>query len=111
MGIVCGGPPVLLKSKDVLGDASPEKRVVTVQNYSWADSKGKVKIYITIPEGELPDKDSSSLVEVKFAPNSVDVTAKLELHYRWKLSNLFADIDPERCSVRVEPKKNRVVLQ
>ena len=66
-----------------------------------------MKVYCTVPGLQAQDKDK---VHTQFTPSSFDVRVEgIEgVAYRLVKTNLFKDIDPDACKVRV--KTGRVVL-
>lgn len=110
-GLITGGQPVLIEAGAMAVDASAEERTVWMKDYSWADSKGKVKVYIPVPEGLLPAEGAEELVEAEYAATQVDLTIKSKPRQRLRIEKLNAEIKVDACSTRVEVQKNRVVLQ
>merc|ERR1719203_1681835 len=68
-GLITGGQPVLMEVGSTLVDPSVDERTVWMKDYSWSDSKGKVKVYIPVPEGLLPEENAESIVEAAYAAN------------------------------------------
>mmetsp|Transcript_87438 Transcript_87438/g.255698 ORF Transcript_87438/g.255698 Transcript_87438/m.255698 type:complete len:286 (+) Transcript_87438:68-925(+) len=110
-GLITGGQPVLLESGAMVVDASAEDRTVWMKEYSWSDSKGKVKVYIPVPEGVLPADGAEDLVEAEYTTTQVELTIKSKPRQRLRIEKLNAEIKTDACSIRVEAHKNRVVLQ
>lgn len=110
-GLITGGAPTLIESGATTVDASEEDRVVYLKDYSWADSSGKVKVYVPIPEGILPASGADELVDISFAAHQVELTVKSRPRQRLKIEKLNAEIKTDSCTTRVEAHKNRIVLQ
>jgi len=110
-GLITGGTPILIEAGAMAVDSSEEDRTVWLKDYSWADSNGKVKVYVTLPEGLLPATGADELVEASFANTQVDLTIKSKPRHGLKIEKLNGELKIEECSTRVEAHKNRVVLQ
>mmetsp|Transcript_33889 Transcript_33889/g.91738 ORF Transcript_33889/g.91738 Transcript_33889/m.91738 type:complete len:286 (-) Transcript_33889:39-896(-) len=110
-GLITGGQPVLIEAGAMAVDVAAEERTVWMKDYSWADSKGRVKVYVPVPEGLLPAEGAEELVEAEYAATQVDVTIKSKPRQRLRIEKLNAEIKVDACSTRVEVSKSRVVLQ
>mmetsp|Transcript_87440 Transcript_87440/g.255702 ORF Transcript_87440/g.255702 Transcript_87440/m.255702 type:complete len:287 (+) Transcript_87440:68-928(+) len=110
-GLITGGAPVLIESGAMVVDATAEERTVWLKDYSWADAKGKVKVYIPVPEGVLPAEGAEDLVEADYTTTQAELTIKSKPRQRLRIERLNAEIKADACSVRVEAHKSRVVLQ
>lgn len=108
-GLINGGPPVLLEIG--ANSVTEEDRTMWLKDYSWADSGAKVKIYVPVEEGVLPQDGAESMVEAQYNTTNLDITILGRPKQRLKIEKLNADIKPEECTTRVEAKKNRIVLQ
>jgi hypothetical protein len=108
-GLINGGPPVLLEVG--AGSVSEDDRTMWLKDYSWSDSGTKVKVYVPIAEGILPDKGADEIVVTTYNASNLDLVINGRPKQRLKIEKLNADIKPEECTTRVEPKKNRIVLQ
>jgi len=109
-GLITGGTPTLLElgSKRIDSEAD---RTVWLKEYSWSDSKGKVKVYVPVPEGILPEEGAEALVETNFTGNEVNLLINGKPRQALKIEKLNAEIQPDNCSVRVEAKRCRITLQ
>jgi len=110
-GIITGGQPVLMEVGTTTVDATADERTVWMKDYSWSDGKGKVKVYVPVPEGLLPQENAESIVEAAFTSHQVDLTINSKPRQKLKIEKLNAEIKVDECSARVEAHKNRVVLQ
>lgn len=110
-GLITGGQPVLIEAGAATVDAPEEERTVWMKEYSWADSKDKVKVYIPVPEGLLPSEGAEDIVQADYAATQVDLTIKSKPRQRLRIEKLNAELKVDCCSLRVEAHKNRVVLQ
>lgn len=110
-GLITGGQPVLLEAGSAMSPDAEEDRTVWLKDYSWADSKGKVKVYVPVPEGLLPADGAEEIAEVDWQPMQVDLSIKAKLRHRLKIEKLNGELKVEECSIRVEAAKNRIVLQ
>lgn len=110
-GLITGGQPLLLAMGAMEVDATEEERTVYLKDYSWADSNGKIKVYVPVPEGLLPAEGADSLVEASFEISQVDLTIKCKPRQRLRIEKLNGELKVEACTTRVEAHKNRVVLQ
>jgi hypothetical protein len=110
-GLITGGKPVLLEAGAVTVDVGAEDRTVWLKDYSWADTSSKVKVYVPVPDGMLPAEGADALVETDYKALQVDLTIKVKPQQRLKIEKLNAELKVESCSTRVEPSKNRIVLQ
>eukprot|EP00747_Dinoflagellata_sp_TGD_P162826 gnl/TRDRNA2_/TRDRNA2_180850_c0_seq1.p1 gnl/TRDRNA2_/TRDRNA2_180850_c0~~gnl/TRDRNA2_/TRDRNA2_180850_c0_seq1.p1 ORF type:complete len:177 (+),score=44.69 gnl/TRDRNA2_/TRDRNA2_180850_c0_seq1:82-612(+) len=106
-GLITGGPPEKIVGEADKIDDSPAQ---FVKDYSWADGKEKLKVYVSVPEGTLPAEGAEELVETKFESNMLDMIINSYPKRRLRLEKLNAEILPEQCSTRVEAKKNRIVI-
>jgi len=110
-GLITGGAPVLLEAGAMTVDATEEERTVWMKDYSWADSKGKVKVYVPVPEGVLPEEGADDLVGVNYAATEVDLTISSKPRRRLRIEKLNAELKVDACCTRVEARKSRIVLQ
>lgn len=110
-GLITGGAPVLLEVSAMEVDASDETRCAWLKDFSWADYNDKVKVYVAVPDGLLPAEGADGIVEVDYQAFHVDVLIRSKPRHRLKIEKLNAELKIESCSTRVEPSKNRVVLQ
>lgn len=109
-GLITGGQPVLLAA-GVAVDDSAEERTVWLKDYSWSDSTGKVKVYVSVPEGLLPAEGADSIVETSYTSTQVDLVINCKPRQRLKIEKLNAEVNADSCVTRVEAQKNRIVLQ
>jgi hypothetical protein len=110
-GLITGGRPVLIEAGAAAVDPAAEERTVWMKEYSWADTKAKVKVYVPVPEGLLPSEGADAMVETQFKALNVELTVKSAPRQRLRLEKLHAELKTDACSTRVEPGKNRIVLQ
>lgn len=108
-GLITGGAPLLMEVG--AETMSEDDRTMWLKDYSWSDSGAKVKVYVPIAEGVLPEQGADAMVEATYTSSSVDVSIKARPKQRLKIEKLNADVVAESCTTRVEPKKNRIVLQ
>mmetsp|Transcript_31977 Transcript_31977/g.68078 ORF Transcript_31977/g.68078 Transcript_31977/m.68078 type:complete len:283 (-) Transcript_31977:38-886(-) len=109
-GLITGGAPVLLEAGADMVDAREEDRTVYLKDYSWADSNGKVKVYVPVPEGLLPAEGADGIVDCKYAATQVDLTISSKPRQKLKIEKLNAELKIDACTTRVEAHKNRIVL-
>jgi|EP00927_Polykrikos_kofoidii_P057140 hypothetical protein len=109
-GLITGGPPLLLEVGSQALEGVSGERIVWLKNYSWSDSGARVKVYVPITEGSLPEEGSDALVEATYGSHSVDLTINVMPRQKLKIDKLHSEIKAEECSVRVEPRKNRITL-
>jgi len=110
-GLVTGGKPVLVEAGGAAVDAAAEDRTVWLKDYSYSDSEKKVKIYVPTPEGLLPAEGAEAMVVTDFKAQAVDMTIMSKPRHRLRIERLAADLKVDDCCTRVEPAKNRIVLQ
>eukprot|EP00929_Paragymnodinium_shiwhaense_P060518 TRINITY_DN30217_c0_g1_i1.p1 TRINITY_DN30217_c0_g1~~TRINITY_DN30217_c0_g1_i1.p1 ORF type:complete len:292 (+),score=53.52 TRINITY_DN30217_c0_g1_i1:281-1156(+) len=110
-GLIAGGAPVLLEAGADKLDPASDERIVPLKEYSWCDSGAKVKVYVTVPANLLPAEGAAELVSCDFGEKSLDLEIKKQPRHKLSLEKLNAEIKPEECTTRVEPQKNRIVLQ
>merc|ERR1711933_107798 len=91
-------------------DSTEEERTVWMKDYSWSDSKQKVKVYIPVPEGLLPADGAEDIVQAHYSATQVDLSIHSKPRQRLKIEKLNAELKVDSCSLRVEAQKNRVVL-
>jgi len=108
-GLINGGPPVLLEVG--AETVTEDDRTMWLKDYSWSDSGAKVKVYVPIGEGILPDEGAEALVQATYNASNLDLVINGRPKQRLKIDKLNADINPEASTTRVEVKKNRIVLQ
>jgi len=108
-GLVTGGPPVLLEVG--AETAAEEERTMWLKDYAWSDSGAKVKVYVPIAEGILPEDGADGLVQATYSATNIDLMLLVRPKQRLKIEKLNAEIIPESCVTRVEAKKSRIVLQ
>jgi len=108
-GLINGGPPVLLEVG--AETVTEDDRTMWLKDYSWSDSGAKVKVYVPIAEGVLPEEGAEALVQATYNASNLDLVINGRPKQRLKIDKLNADIRPEACTTRVEAKKNRIVLQ
>lgn len=108
-GLITGGSPVLIEAGAQIGNEND--RTAWLKDYSWSDSTNKVKVYIPVPAGCLPQEAADSIVEVAFGKNQIDLTINSMPKQRLKIEKLSNELDPDACTTRVEPHKDRIVLQ
>lgn len=108
-GLINGGPPVLLEVG--AETVTEDDRTMWLKDYSWSDSGAKVKVYVPIAEGVLPEEGAEALVQATYEKSNVDLVINGRPKQRLKIEKLNADINPEASTTRVEAKKNRIVLQ
>lgn len=108
-GLVGGGAPELIKGSSKPTNAGSEQHISWIRDYSWADAGQKVKVYIPVPQ-DILEAGSADQVDVQFRQGSCELSVMSSPQRKFKLDRLFSDINPDKCSVRVEPRKARVVL-
>jgi len=106
-GLITGGAPVLLEA----GHALEVPEHVWLKEYSWSDSKDKVKVYVPVPEGLLPGDGADGLVEFEYEAKRVALTINSKPKRKLQIDKLAEDIATEQCTARVEAHKNRIVMQ
>mmetsp|Transcript_129851 Transcript_129851/g.375936 ORF Transcript_129851/g.375936 Transcript_129851/m.375936 type:complete len:285 (-) Transcript_129851:168-1022(-) len=106
-GLITGGAPVLLEAGHALD--LPEQ--IWLKEYSWSDSKDKVKVYVPLPEGLLPPDGADSLVEFEYDASRVALTINTRPKRKLQIDKLNEEINVEKCTGRVEAHKSRIVLQ
>jgi len=107
-GLITGGAPTLVEAGAKKVDA---EEVVNLKDYCWSDAGAKVKVYVTVREGTLPMEGADEITETNFTAKGAMLTIRSKPCQKLKLDRLNAEIKPDDCSVRVEPKKSRVTLQ
>lgn len=110
-GLITGGRPAILEVGGASLDTGASERIVWIKDYTWSDGSGKVKVYVPLEAGVLPNDNADSMVEATFASHSVDLTINARPRLRLKIDKLNAEIKPDTSLAKVEPAKSRVVLQ
>lgn len=108
-GLITGGSPVLIEAGAHIENEND--RTAWLKDYSWSDSTNKVKVYIPVPAGCLPQEKAESIVDVNFGKTQLDVTINCKPKQRLKIEKLSNELDPDACTTRVEAHKDRIVLQ
>lgn len=108
-GLITGGAPVLIEAGPSMD--TEDHKVKWLKDYSWSDSKGKVKVYIPIPEGSLPSDGADSLVSAEFGTSTLQVMIQAKPRLGVKIEKLNGELNVDACTTRVEAHKNRIVVQ
>ncbi|CAG9327990.1 unnamed protein product [Blepharisma stoltei] len=106
VGIVTGGPPVLI-TKDAPAEAARQvtPQIVNIRNYSWAEDDDKVTLYINFEEEVKAELISCTFNTKEFALTydfSEAETRKLIL------KNLTHNIDPSQSNYKI--RKSRITV-
>merc|ERR1711974_582644 len=103
------GAPVLIEAGAVT--SSEQDRTVWLKDYSWSDSTSKVKVYVPVPDGLLPQDGADGVVECEFSTSQVDLTINCKPRQKLKIEKLNGELVIDKCTTRVEAHKSRIVLQ
>ena len=101
-GIITGGHPVLIKRQDSTTENSSYS---IIRNYSWADSDEKVSVYI-----QFEDDVDPSTTSIDYQTQGFTFTlhkSQTEIR-RLAIRNLYKDINPDKCNIKV--RRNRVTI-
>mmetsp|Transcript_41244 Transcript_41244/g.94887 ORF Transcript_41244/g.94887 Transcript_41244/m.94887 type:complete len:286 (+) Transcript_41244:84-941(+) len=109
-GLITGGSPTLLEIGATKVDCGESDRVQWLKDYSWSDHGAKVKVYVPLPTGCLPDESPDEAVEASYTAAAVDLMIKSKPCRKLKIEKLNAEIKPESCLTKVEAQKGRIVL-
>mmetsp|Transcript_28978 Transcript_28978/g.51816 ORF Transcript_28978/g.51816 Transcript_28978/m.51816 type:complete len:172 (-) Transcript_28978:139-654(-) len=104
VGIVTGGPPILIGRQEPKAPLNPV--VVNIRNYSWRDAGAKIIVYIPLIREIVSDR-----VRVEFGTQSLDLSIVYddELTHNLKLQKLMHPILPEESTWQV--RTNKLVLK